>query len=92
MQLQLMDRSQTAIRSLLNLYGRFYQDVGQREQIESTIKSGWRGVPLEIQIRTLIALGQCHAVNNQDLRQLLVLLVKRTPWFAIQLYPSGLFA
>ena len=43
MQLQLMDRSQTAIRSLLNLYGRFYQDVGQREQIESTIKSGWRG-------------------------------------------------
>ena len=65
MQLQLMDRSQTAIRSLLNLYGRFYQDVAQREQIESTIKSGWRGVPLEIQIRTLIALGQ-HAVDNQD--------------------------
>ena len=66
MQLQLMDRSQTAIRSLLNLYDRFYQDVAQREQIESTIKSGWRGVPLEIQIRTLVALGR-HAINNQDL-------------------------
>ena len=66
LQLQLMDRSQTAIRSLLKLYGRFYQEVAQRDQIESTIKSGWRGVPLEIQIRTLIALGQ-HAVDNQDL-------------------------
>ena len=65
MQLQLMDRSQTAIRSLLSLYGRFYRDVDQREQIESTIKSGWRGIPLEIQIRTLIGLGR-HAVDNQD--------------------------
>ena len=66
MQLQLMDRSQTAIRSLLKLYGRFYHEVAQREQIESTIKSGWGGVPLEIQIRTLVALGR-HAINSQDL-------------------------
>ncbi len=65
MQLQLMDRSQTAIRSLLHLYGRFYEDVAQREQIEATIKSGWRGVPLEIQIQTLVSLGR-HAVDNQD--------------------------
>ena len=66
LQLQLMDRSQTAIRSLLKLYGRFYHEVAQRDQIESTIKSGWRGVPLEIQIRTLVAMGR-HAINSQDL-------------------------
>ena len=61
-----MDRSQTAIRSLLKLYGRFYHEVAQRDQIESTIKSGWRGVPLEIQIRTLVVMGR-HAINRQIL-------------------------
>ena len=65
MRLQLMDRSQTAIRSLLGMHLQFYSDETIRSEIESSIKAGWKGVPIEIQIRTLIALGN-HAVQNED--------------------------
>ena len=65
MRLQLMDRSQTAIRSLLGMHLQFYSDETIRSEIESSIKAGWKGVPIEIQIRTVIALGN-HAVQNED--------------------------
>jgi hypothetical protein len=47
------------------LHLQFYSDETIRSEIESSIKAGWKGVPIEIQIRTLIALGD-HAVQNED--------------------------
>jgi len=67
-----MDITRNALESSVTLFGRFYDDVERRGQVERKVKQSWDKLPIFLRIELLMTMARA-AIDHGDLPEALAL-------------------